>query len=299
MSSMARKPMKQYGANGPAMHKSEEDFIYNWMNKLRTLRSNGVANGRIVRCRKSTETGSESLRPGTKRVHFVRHGEGHHNVHSTRWFDEKKKGNPWQHASCPIDPGLTDLGVTQAKELNERSERELGAGPQVVVVSPLLRTLQTATLGFDYIVGKVPFVAQEDCREIMGQHRCDRRVSPAFRASSFPHVDFSGLEDHDPVLAARCGDPTEEDLEATAETDAVFNAVPNYAEARETDEAAVGRALDFLFWIRDRPEQDICVVTHSAFLCVAFNGAMMCDCEDLQSWFSTGEIRSVDLTYEA
>lgn len=155
MSSMARKPMKQYGANGPAMHKSEEDFIYNWMNKLRTLRSNGVANGRIVRCRKSTETGSESLRPGTKRVHFVRHGEGHHNVHSTRWFDEKKKGNPWQHASCPIDPGLTDLGVTQAKELNERSERELGAGPQVVVVSPLLRTLQTATLGFDYIVGKV------------------------------------------------------------------------------------------------------------------------------------------------
>ena len=155
MSSMARKPMKQYGANGPAMHKSEEDFIYNWMNKLRTLRGNGVANGRIVRCRKSTETGSESLRPGTKRVHFVRHGEGHHNVHSTRWFDEKKKGNPWQHASCPIDPGLTDLGVTQAKELNERSERELGAGPQVVVVSPLLRTLQTATLGFDYIVGKV------------------------------------------------------------------------------------------------------------------------------------------------
>ena len=87
--------------------------------------------------------------------------------------------------------------------------------------------------------------------------------------------------------------PTEEDLEAL--DDAVFNV---WGKVRERDEEAVRRALDFLFWLRDRPESDLVVVTHSAWLCVAFNGAMQCQEEDLQSWFNTGEIRSTTLEFE-
>jgi len=41
------------------------------------------------------------------------------------------------------------------------------------------------------------------------------------------------------------------------------------------------------------------VVTHSAWLCVAFNGAMSCDeeDEDMQEWFHTGEMRSTVLEF--
>ena len=143
--------------------------------------------------------------------------------------------------------------------------------------------------------GKVPFVAQESCREIMGQHRCDRRIHSRFHAEAYDHVDFSQLHDFpDSSSDQQQGGPplsleeaSEEEREATG--DAVFN---EWGPTRESDEAAVERALDFLFWLKERPERDFVVVTHSAWLCVAFNGAMVCDCEDLQSWFNTGEIRS-------
>ncbi|UPR00576.1 phosphoglycerate mutase-like protein [Chloropicon primus] len=285
---VTRTPKFQYGPKGPAMHKAEEDWIHNWMTTLRRMRREGTGD-RVVRCRKTASLGP--IAKGTKRVHFVRHGEGHHNVHSTKWFDLGKKGNPWEHETCPVDPGLTDLGTEQANELNAKSQRDLGQAPEVVVVSPLMRTLQTATLGFASLAGTVPFVAHEDCREIMGQHRCDRRVKAGFRSREFTHVDFSGL--HDGKLPVE-GDPKEEDLEAL--DDAVFN---EWGKVRESDQAAVKRALDFLWWLKDRPEEDIVVVTHSAWLCVAFNGAMLCDCEDLQSWFSTGEIRSTTLEFNS
>ena len=318
-------PRSMAGGSNHAMHKSEQDFIFNWMNTLRRMRGTGEASrGRVVRCRKlESAEGKSETGLSTKRVHFVRHGEGHHNVHSTVWFDAGKGGNPWEHPTCPVDPTLTDLGVDQANDLNRRGPLEIEIKPELVVVSPLMRTLQTATLGFAWLIAEqVPFLAQEDCREIMGQHRCesephpslslplilssriltlhsfgspfsasgDRRVRSIFRKKAFSHVDFSMLEDFEQGAGAK---PSEDDLEAMA--DAVFNV---HGPIRETDQDAVKRALDFLFWLKERPESDIVVVTHSAWLCVAFNGAMHCDCEDLQSWFNTGEIRSTTLEFE-
>jgi len=278
-----------------AMHKCEEDFIQNWMNTLRRMRENRKGTGRSVRCRRLDLSSGDGILQHQKRVHFVRHGEGHHNVHSTVWFDQGKGGNPWEHPTCPIDPTLTDLGHEQARDLNKRGEALQAAGrfdPEVVVVSPLRRTLQTATLGFSFLKGKVPFVAQESCREIMGQHRCDRRIHSRFHAEAYDHVDFSNLHDFPSAdskqhATSSLEEASEEEREAAGDT--VFN---EWGRTRESDEAAVERALDFLFWLRDRPERDFVVVTHSAWLCVAFNGAMVCDCEDLQSWFNTGEIRS-------
>ena len=130
-----------------SMHKCEEDFIQNWVNTLRRMRENRTGAGRSVRCRKLdlSTAGGDGVLQHQKRVHFVRHGEGHHNVHSTRWFDEGKGGNPWEHPTCPIDPTLTDLGHEQARDLNSRGEALQAEGrfdPELVVVSPLRRTLQ-------------------------------------------------------------------------------------------------------------------------------------------------------------
>ena len=294
-SSAVNKALYRSMASQQGMHKSEQEFIFNWMNKLRSLREKRTS--RIIRCRKLSSIKPHESEKGNgaaaslstkKRVHWVRHGEGYHNVHSRVWFDAGKGGNPWEHVSCPVDPVLTEVGLEQAKELNRRSELEKKLVPGAVVVSPLRRTLQTATLGFNYLVGSVPFIAQEDCREIMGQHRCDRRIKSVYHKKEYSHVDFSLLHDYcDGEASALESGPTEEALEAMDDT--VFN---RWGKVRESDEAAIERTLDFLFWLKERPEDDLIVVTHSCWLCVAFNGAMQCDSEELQAWFDTAEIRS-------
>ena len=278
-------------ANQHGLHKAEEDSVLKWTNKLRSLREKRTS--RVVRCRKLSSIKPQHLSKDErekkkKRVHWVRHGEGYHNLHCRLWYDEGKEGDPWEHVSCPVDPVLTEVGLEQAKELNRRSELEKKLVPGAVVVSPLRRTLQTATLGFNYLVGSVPFIAQEDCREIMGPYPCDRRIKSVYHKKEYSHVDFSLLHDYcDGEASALESGPTEEALEAMDDT--VFN---RWGKVRESDEAAIERTLDFLFWLKERPEDDLIVVTHSCWLCVAFNGAMQCDSEELQAWFDTAEIRS-------
>ena len=63
------------------------------------------------------------------------------------------------------------------------------------------------------------------------------------------------------------------------------------------DEA--NRAYDFLTqFIMNRPESDIAVVCHSAWLFSVCNAVVDCDGDDsLESWFATGEIRSMRVTF--
>ena len=137
---------------GSAVHTVEVDFITEMVRDLRGIRKarvesvqRGSPSGPVVKCGKlkpsrtaSAGNGSASAASATnrvlrKKVHFVRHGEGHHNARAQVWFDSKKPGNPFQHPSCPIDPELTDLGVDQAKQVREKCQ-SLGLKPQLIVV---------------------------------------------------------------------------------------------------------------------------------------------------------------------
>ena len=76
---------------------------------------------------------------GSKRIHFVRHFEGEHNVADESGF-------------LIPDAALTPKGEQDARLLSndlafrgEAGEAEL---PQLVVASPMRRTMQTAALGF-------------------------------------------------------------------------------------------------------------------------------------------------------
>ncbi len=71
---------------------------------------------------------------GKKRVLFVRHGQGLHNTSLAGW------------QLC--DPPLTAVGVKQVAALNVRLQPHLSE-LEVVVVSPLIRAMQTATGGLD------------------------------------------------------------------------------------------------------------------------------------------------------
>ena len=142
----------------------------------------------------------ENMKPSkedrqTKLVHFVRHAEGHHNVAGEVDF-EAYKNEEFEDAM------LSDLGHDQCKNLAEiqRKFSNTEGRVELVVTSVLRRCLQTSTLSFPSLIGKVPWVATELCREQTGLHPCDRRVPLQQSKKDFTHVDFSQIvSEEDPL----------------------------------------------------------------------------------------------------
>jgi broad specificity phosphatase PhoE len=106
----------------------------------------------------------------------------------------------------------------------------------VVFVSPLSRTIQTGLLA---IPEGPPFIVEDDIRERIGTHPCDKRRSRAELRADFPNVDFS-------TLAA------EEDDKWTPE--------------REPWGDLIARSTRVLHKLAARPETHIGLVTHNDFL---------------------------------
>ena len=151
-----------------------------------------------------------------KVLHFVRHAEGHHNV-AAGPYERGSEGYLQALSEFQwFDARLSPKGETQCAELREATR---GLEHDLIVISPLTRTLQTATLAFansssakaegDGAAGAdgggvrgqkgVAWVAYEPIRERFGRNPCDNRRSIAELSAEFPHVDFSLVAtDHDP-----------------------------------------------------------------------------------------------------
>eukprot|EP00563_Minutocellus_polymorphus_P019988 CAMPEP_0197718946 /NCGR_PEP_ID=MMETSP1434-20131217/2895_1 /TAXON_ID=265543 /ORGANISM="Minutocellus polymorphus, Strain CCMP3303" /LENGTH=275 /DNA_ID=CAMNT_0043303641 /DNA_START=27 /DNA_END=854 /DNA_ORIENTATION=+ len=211
-----------------------------------------------------------------KVVHFVRHGQGFHNLladlasqDGRKWEQySKSKSNPYVMPEI-LDAPLTDKGRQQALLLQPKVQSFVGQ-PEMVVVSSQCRAIQTGLLAFDHLVGKVPFIANEDVRECTGVHTCDKRRPKSLQEKEFPMVDFSKIE---------------------SEEDGLF-----LDDRRESKKEVGERIYKFLSWMYDRSETHIGVASHSGWLMAVFNGVVECD-ESLKSWFQTGEMRSVVLEF--
>lgn len=106
---------------------------------------------------------------GAKLVHLIRHGQGAHNVAAALRGAEAYKDQTLRDAS------LDDVGVQQATQLGQWI-RDARMVVDVVLVSPLTRTLQTASYMFpEPRPAGLHFVAIEMCREAHGGHPCDQR----------------------------------------------------------------------------------------------------------------------------
>ena len=162
----------------------------------------------------------------TKIIHFQRHGQGYHNLICDIW---RETGKPIDFDSPdpnlnPVvrpefcDPPLTALGNAQCS-----SQRALCAGmtPELIIVSPMLRCIQTAKLSFrDHKY--ISWVSHEGCREELGllqvgagvdfellsnsltfecrnpQLQGNKRRSITEIREDYPDIDFSAIEfDHD------------------------------------------------------------------------------------------------------
>jgi broad specificity phosphatase PhoE len=170
-----------------------------------------------------------------KRIHFIRHAEGEHNVAG--------KNNPLGYLRQDlVDANLSKFGVQQCNDFaTDPSKSNIVQSAELLVVSPMNRTLQTASYCFPSLINRIPWIAIENLRETTGLHPCDKRLTITQHKESYGHVDFEGIaHDADPMY--------------------------HLYTLREPHEDVRRRCREFLQWLRSRPEKDIIIVTHSAYL---------------------------------
>lgn len=226
----------------------------------------------------------------SKTIHFIRHGEGWHNVGIA---------NP--------DAQLTSKGWTQAHALGKHMLRfDTTREVRLVVISPLMRALETAAGVFgvhsNHNSGFLPtpllmveqsevrevrsghaavdcrpglrYLVHEICRERRGPSSCDSRRPRSRAAAAFPALDFSLVEDEEDQLWQ-----------------------PGHVEP---EEEVVLRGRQFLQWLMTLSDTNIAVVTHSAFLWFTLLGFGVEFArpvrERLQRWYENCEMRSVILS---
>ncbi|KAM6478540.1 phosphoglycerate mutase-like protein [Trichoderma sp. SZMC 28011] len=111
-------------------------------------------------------------------IHIVRHGQALHNV---------DRGYPHR------DPPLTQVGSQQASKVC------LPAQPDLVIVSPMTRTIQTALIIFDQHLSSsstnVELQVWPDLRETHDEAICNKGLSRADIAAKFPQFDFSACHE--------------------------------------------------------------------------------------------------------
>ena len=130
--------------------------------------------------------GSNGLPPPDKRVakvvHFIRHAQGHHNL-------AVAKAGEQAYTSWELrDAQLTPEGLEQSAKVARITDRMKF---DVVLVSPLSRTLQTAVKAIPSMHGKM--YAEELVRERIGLNPCDFRREKNVLLKEFPEVSFDQL----------------------------------------------------------------------------------------------------------
>jgi len=239
---------------------------------------------------------STPIPDGCKRVHFVRHGEGDHNVWRAQ---EHAKGQApmakrWNFSEVPaelLDPHLTEKGRKEAESARGVADQ---CQPELLVTSPLRRTVETCLLIFKASVDKgVPVLAHELCREQgvgADPSMYDAHLGRRALAKEFPQVDF--MSHVLPELA--------EDDKSQLKDDPYWWTVGSpvgCCEEKGLSEASMAHhAYSFLCWLMSRPERDIAVATHSQWLFSLYYGVFDNPGRNLDGdpiFYHTGELRSV------
>ena len=226
----------------------------------------------------------ESSPPATdknvKIVHFLRHGQGFHNLMADMAAAQGREWTQFQHTpENPyvmqeiVDAPLTQKGRNQARAV-QTIIHQMENQPELIVLSTHCRALQTGLIAFEHLINDdadaVEFIAHEMVREETGVHVCDQRRPKTQQALDFPHVNFDLVLD---------------------EEDMLFR-----VDRRETKMEIGERIYQFLDWLADRDETHVGVASHSGWLMTLFNGAVECE-DSLKEWFQTGELRSVKLVF--
>lgn len=203
------------------------------------------------------ETLKTKLKPEQKIVHFLRHGEGTHNLAA------KRLGIAFLKDQSIADARLTELGRNQASNTRPYM-RDLCL--DTIFVSPLTRALETASLACVDFKPSSESSSTESQQPVWYANEwlrcsrgsiCDRRRSKEDISKEFPHVNLKYL---------------------------LSSEDPQFISSRESKQVVAKRGYQFLQWIFKTCKTDtsIAVVCHSGFLFTLFN-AVLC-CEGPSAW---------------
>jgi broad specificity phosphatase PhoE len=216
----------------------------------------------------------------TKTIHFIRHAEGYHNDINRQYGDDTPvtytTPDAWQYQ----DAKLTPKGIQQCVHVRQTMIHGV-IHPELIVVSPFTRTLQTAHLLFSS--HRIPFLVHDLCGERRGKFTCDKRRSKSQIVQELQPLYTYTNETIDFTTYAYA---TEEDEIWDTE--------------READHIVTQRCIAMMQWLGSRPERDIAVVTHSSWLKHLFRafGHEQLDVKDqakLHRLSGNAEIRSITL----
>jgi len=236
----------------------------------------------------------------TKLVFLVRHAQAEHNV-AEEWAEDTVRahgGSPEEQEAArravlddPAlrDPGLTERGEQQASvassSLADMVESMGYNAPDVVLVSPLRRTLQTARLLF-------PEHPRLEALELLREKRtgkpCDERTNASCVAKEFPQVCFDAISQQD----------------ASSDRGYVFH--PDDVEDNHTLRRRSHLLLELL---GRRPERVLALITHKGLLRELNRVALSrpddsCEGEDSthdtrDPTFGNAEMRVIEIEYDA
>jgi len=166
-------------------------------------------------------------------LYLIRHGYALHNE-----LFLKNGCNPLIFRSPEVlDSPLTQYGHDQSIQLGYNWEKKHEV--ELVVVSPLMRTLETAMNIFGDT--NIPIISLEFLREYpLGRDTCNKRSNRDFLKNKFPKIDFNNLEHNEDILWR-----------------------PDTMESIESLENRINTMKKYLL---NRQEKNIAIVGHSSFI---------------------------------
>jgi len=177
----------------------------------------------------------------SKKLYCIRHGLAEHNINYLKY------GLETFYDPNFVDTSLVEEGFKQAVNLGEtwlNKKDPSGTGSnkkdiELVVVSPLKRTLQTASEIFKDT--DIPIISFELVREFpIGGHTCNKRSDKEYLMNTFPKINFDNIKEGEDYL----WDP----------------------EKQESIHELELRINTFKKFIEERPEKNIALVSHASFI---------------------------------
>ena len=165
-----------------------------------------------------------------KLLYLIRHGLAIHNENFLK-YGERTFFDPKY-----VDTHLTEEGVQQSLQLGKTWQNVDDI--ELVLVSPLYRTLETATNIFKD--KDVPIISLEELREHpIGKHTCNKRSSKELLIQDFPNINLDNIEGEDHLWTSDKG----EDISSLKR-----------------------RISNIKSFIEKRNEKTICIISHAKLL---------------------------------
>ena len=230
-----------------------------------------------------------------KVVHFQRHGQGTHNALYKQFTDEMGEPPDLAETDPKKNPLLlehiVDAPLTQKGKDQCAAQRYVASkldGVELIICSPLVRTLQTAHITFENHLDckNVKWIAHEGVREEFGTLLCNKRRPLSETRVQFPKVDYTYMpqEQKDDILWNKY-----------VEENSNKDGIPKREELVDISHRAYHFLVNFLL---ERPEKEMVVVGHSHWFHAMTNGVLdVGDDTSMTAMFGQAELKSFELVF--